>query len=328
MKRIKNDISSPVKEERTNLISDEQLAELLTKSEQAKAAPAPEEGQEDENPLSPPRTKLTVEGLGEVEVKEMPDKHVLNDRGLAPSIEIENLYKAYGKKLVIKGLDMTVYPGEVFGFLGKNGVGKSTTIDCLIGCKDFQSGNIYINGYDVKQEPIEAKKCFGYVSSEPDCYETMTGYEYLDFIASVYGIGEVDYKNNVRYLANRLDLKDEDLSLPSSGYSHGMKQKLCLIASLIHTPEVWILDEPTVGLDVMAVEELTKMLREYADNGQTVLLTSHNIDLVGAISDRVAILNEGKVAVTLDLKANPNHRLGLRRTFFEIYGRGGKDKNA
>ena len=292
-----------------------------------------EEVSEEETPRSAPQTRLTVESLEEMNLEEIPEQRIeegaAKPSGPDPMIEIVGLQKSYGKKHVIKGLDMTVYPGEVFGFLGKNGVGKSTTIDCLIGCKDFQEGEIYINGYDIRKDPIEAKKCFGYVSSEPDCYEAMTGYEYLDFIASVYGIGEVDFKNNVRYLANRLDLKDEDLALPSSGYSHGMKQKLCLIASLIHTPEVWILDEPTVGLDVMAVEELNKMLREYADNGQTVLLTSHNIDLVGAVCDRVAILNEGKIAVTLDLKANPNHRLGLRRTFFEIYGRsGGNGPNA
>ncbi|HBS02867.1 MAG TPA: 3-dehydroquinate dehydratase, partial [Firmicutes bacterium] len=133
-----------------------------------------------------------------------------------------------------------------------------------------------------------------------------------------------DFANNVRYLCSRLDLPEEALSRPSSGYSHGMKQKLCLIASLLHRPKVWILDEPTVGLDVMAVEELTKMMREYADNGQTVLLTSHNIDLVRELCDRVAILNEGKVASLLDLNKNPNARLSLKRQFFETYQKEGE----
>jgi len=152
----------------------------------------------------------------------------------------------------------------------------------------------------------------------------MTGYEYLDFIASVYSVSQIDFANNVRYLCSRLDLPEEALSRPSSGYSHGMKQKLCLIASLLHRPKVWILDEPTVGLDVMAVEELTKMMREYADNGQTVLLTSHNIDLVRELCDRVAILNEGKVASLLDLNKNPNARLSLKRQFFETYQKEGE----
>ncbi len=241
-----------------------------------------------------------------------------------PAIEIRGLKKNYGKKQVLKGLDLTVNQGEVFGFIGKNGVGKSTTIDCIIQAKPFDAGSISVMGHDVKEEPIEAKRQFGYCASEPNCYESMTGYEYLDFIASVYSVSQIDFANNVRYLCSRLDLQEEALSRPSSGYSHGMKQKLCLIASLLHRPKIWILDEPTVGLDVMAVEELTKMMREYADNGQTVLLTSHNIDLVRELCDRVAILNEGKVATLLDLNKNPNARLSLKRQFFEIYQKEGE----
>ena len=235
------------------------------------------------------------------------------------AIEIRGLKKSYGKKTVIKGLDLSVRLGEVFGFIGKNGVGKSTTIDCVIQAKPFEEGKISVMGHDVKEEPILAKKEFGYCASERNYYDTRTGYEYLDFIASVFQVSQVDFANNVRYLTKRLDLKEEALSRPTSGYSHGMKQKLCLVASLLHRPKVWILDEPTVGLDVMAVEELTKMMREYADNGQTVLLTSHNIDLVRELCDRVAILNEGKVASLLDLNKNPNARLSLKRLFFETY---------
>ena len=237
------------------------------------------------------------------------------------ALEIHGLYKAYGKKEVIKGLELEVRQGEVFGFIGKNGVGKSTTIDCVIGCKKFQAGTITIMGDSITENPLEAKKRFGYVASEPNCYESMTGYEYLDFVASVYLVSQVDFENNVKYLSNRLDLPDEALARPIAGYSHGMKQKLCLIASLLHRPDVWILDEPTVGLDIMAVEELNKMMREYADNGQTVLVTSHNIDLVSQLCDRVAILNNGVVAKTLDMVKNPNNRLALRKTFFEVYGK-------
>jgi ABC-2 type transport system ATP-binding protein len=245
------------------------------------------------------------------------------------AVEIKGLYKAYGKKEVIKGLDLEVRKGEVFGFIGKNGVGKSTTIDCAIGCKKFQKGTIKIDGVDILEDPLRAKKKFGYVASEPNCYEVMTGFEYLDFVASIYGVSQVDFSNNAKYLSRRLDLKEDDLMRPISGYSHGMKQKLCLIASLLHRPSVWILDEPTVGLDIMAVEELTKMLKEYAANGQTVLITSHNIDLVSSLCDKVAILNNGVVAVTLDLVKNPNNRLSLRKTFFDVYEKGlGKKTDA
>lgn len=230
--------------------------------------------------------------------------------------------KNYGEKKVLKGINLTVYQGELFGFIGKNGAGKSTTIDCIIGTKKFNSGKIEIYGHDVSKEPIESKKCFGYVASEPNCYNEMTGYEYLDFIASIYNVSEDNYRTNTSFLANKLDLKESDLALPTSGYSHGMKQKLCLIASLMHRPKLWILDEPTVGLDVVAVDTLTEMMRSYASSGETVFLTSHNIDLVSSICDRVAIINNGVVASLLDLKSNPNLRYQLKRIFLETLEKG------
>ena len=236
------------------------------------------------------------------------------------TVSINNLYKSYGKKDVILGLDLEVYEGELFGFLGRNGIGKSTTIDCMIGAKKFSSGNILVNGFDIKEFPLEAKESYGYVSSEPTCYEEMTGYEYLEFVASVYKLSEVNFEKNYKYLCNRLQLKLEELSNPISDYSHGMKQKLCLVASLLHNPKVWILDEPTVGLDIMAVEELRKMMREYANHNNTVFVTSHNIDLVAKLCDRVAIINDGKVAALYDLNRDPNKRLQLGKIFFDTYG--------
>jgi len=239
---------------------------------------------------------------------------------LTPTISIHNLYKTYGNHEVLKGLNLNVFKGELFGFIGKNGVGKSTTIDCMIGVKRFQKGTISLNGIDVAKEPLLAKSIFGYVPSEPNIYETMTGYEYLEFVASIYGISEGEFKTNYKYLAKRLDLKESDLNKYTSEYSHGMKQKLCLIASLIHNPDIWILDEPTVGLDIMAVEELKKMMREYANHGKTVFITSHNIELVAKLCDRVAIVNNGVIYELLDFKRNPNKALQLPRIFLDCYG--------
>ncbi len=236
-----------------------------------------------------------------------------------PSILVQGLKKSYGSKQVLEGLDLAVYPGELFGFIGKNGVGKSTTIDCIIGAKDFEAGTIEIEGISIQKDPVHAKKCFGYVASEPTCYEVMTGYDYLDFIASVYGLSEEELRRNRAYLAKRLELSDEDLSKPISSYSHGMKQKICLIASLLHTPDIWILDEPTVGLDVMAVEALKKMMRDYANSGHTVLITSHNIELVAKLCDRVGIVNHGKVSKLLDLKKENSYRLRLPSIFLHEY---------
>lgn len=236
-----------------------------------------------------------------------------------PTVSIQNLRKAYGSKQVLKGLDLEVYEGELFGFLGKNGIGKSTTIDCVIGSKKFDSGRIILNGYDIKHEPIEAKYSFGYVASEPACYEVMTGYDYLEFVASVYGISEGEFVQNARYLCSRLSLDEAELSHRVCDYSHGMKQKLCLVASLLHSPKIWILDEPTVGLDIMAIEELKKMMREYANHQKTVFVTSHNIELVANLCDRVAIINEGKVAALYDLNKQPTRRIQLSKIFMDTY---------
>jgi len=236
------------------------------------------------------------------------------------AILIEDLYKAYGKKQVLKGLNLEVNHGELFGFIGRNGIGKSTTIDCMIGSKRFQSGNIYINGYDIKKDPIAAKASYGYVASEPTCYEVMTGYEYLEFIASIYKLSESEFNKSYKYLCTRLKLDLAELENAISGYSHGMKQKLCLAASLMHNPEIWILDEPTVGLDIIATEELKKMMREYANHGHCVFVTSHNIELVSKLCDRVAIVNDGIVKVVYDLNKNPNKRLQLAKIFLDEFG--------
>lgn len=255
------------------------------------------------------------------ENKKTPTHEVMKtEDGKKIMISIKGLHKSYGQKQVLKGVNLEVYEGELFGFLGRNGIGKSTTIDCMIGSKKFNSGQIILNGYDVTVDPILAKSSFGYVASEPTCYEVMTGYDFLEFVASIYGLSEKEFKGNYTYLMNRLVLKEEDLYHPISNYSHGMKQKICLIASLLHNPDIWILDEPTVGLDIMAVEALKKMMREYANHGKCVFVTSHNIELVAKLCDRVAIVNNGVVVELIDLNRNPNKRLQLSRIFMDTYG--------
>ena len=236
------------------------------------------------------------------------------------AIEIIDLHKSYGKKDVLKGLNLEVYKGELFGFIGRNGIGKSTTIDCMIGAKRFQDGLILVNGYDIRTEPLQAKLSYGYVASEPTCYEVMTGYEYLEFVASIYKLSEAEFNRAYKYLCSRLKLDLIELQNAISTYSHGMKQKLCLVASLLHDPEVWILDEPTVGLDIIATEQLKKMMREYANHGKCVFVTSHNIDLVSKLCDRVAIINDGIVKGIYDLKKNPNKRIQLNKIFLDEFG--------
>ena len=234
-------------------------------------------------------------------------------------IVIENLNKSYGEKKVLTDLNLSVYEGELFGFIGRNGIGKSTTIDCMIGMKKFNSGTIKIYNYDIVKEPIEVKKLIGYVSSEPILYEEMTGIEYLKFISNIYKVDPSTFKEKYEKLCERLEFKIEDLGFQISGYSHGMKQKISLIASIIHEPKIWILDEPTVGLDFLAVEELKKMMVEYAKAGNTVFLTSHNIDFVSDICNRVAIINKGNVKGLYDLDEDPSLKDKLKDIFIKIY---------
>ena len=235
------------------------------------------------------------------------------------SIIIEKLNKSYGEKQVLKDLSLEVYEGDLFGFIGRNGIGKSTTIDCMIGMKKFDSGTIKISDFDIKDNPIEIKKIIGYVSSEPILYEEMTGIEYLKFIANIYKVSPSTFKEKYMKLCERLEFKIDDLSFQISGYSHGMKQKISLISSILHNPKIWILDEPTVGLDFLAVEELKKMMVEYAKLGNTVFLTSHNIDFVSDICNRVAIINKGNVKGLFDLDEDKSVKDKLKDIFIKIY---------
>ena len=234
-------------------------------------------------------------------------------------LSIKDLHKSYGKKEVLKGINLEVYKGEVFGFIGKNGAGKSTTIDCIVGLKDFNSGEIVLAGHNVKENPLDAKMELGYVPSEPVTYEVMTGNEYLQFVASSYNMYQESFDKNYEFLKNKFMISDSDLNRKIREYSHGMKQKVCLMASLIHNPTIWILDEPTVGLDIIVYQTLMDRLREFAANGKTVFITSHNIDLVSRICNRVAIINNGVVAELIDFSKEPLKRRNLSNIFFSTY---------
>ena len=235
-------------------------------------------------------------------------------------LSIHDLHKSYGKKEVLKGINLDVYKGEVFGFIGKNGAGKSTTIDSVVGLKDFDSGEIIIDGHNIKENPIDAKMAIGYVPSEPVTYEVMTGNEYLEFVASSYDMYQEAFDKNYAFLKKKFMIGEDDLNRKIGEYSHGMKQKVCLMASLIHNPSLWVLDEPTVGLDIMVYQTLMDMLKEFANNGRSVFITSHNIDLVSRVCSRVAIINNGVVAELIDFAKEPLKRRDLGKIFFDMYG--------
>ncbi len=233
------------------------------------------------------------------------------------ALKIDHLQKSYGKKIVLKDITLTVYPGEIFGFIGRNGVGKSTTIESAIGIKPFDSGTIEIYGHSIKEEPIKAKEFIGYSSSEPMAYEEMTGVSYIRFIAAIYKTKSDEAYKRMLYLAKRLELTLRDLNRPIREYSHGMQQKICLIAAMVSNPPLLILDEPTVGLDAFTTEELVLLLKEYKNQGNTVFLASHNIHLVSEIADRVAIIKDGTIDSIFDFQKEPEARSTLPSYFLE-----------
>ena len=242
--------------------------------------------------------------------------------GKTPVLSIKGLHKAYGEKKVLKGLDLDVYEGELFGFIGKNGIGKSTTIDCVIGSKKYDAGTITINGFDVREQSLEAKRSFGYVASEPSCYEVMSGYDYLEFIANIYQLSEGDFVGNYKYLCSRLKLDERELANPASDYSHGMKQKLCLVASLLHNPKVWILDEPLTGLDPTSIYEVKECMKEHAANGNIVFFSSHIIDVVEKICDRIAIIKKGTLRACTSMKELEEKGIDLEQFYLDIINDG------
>ena len=238
---------------------------------------------------------------------------------LSSSIKITNLNKSYGKKQVLFDINLEIYEGELFGFIGKNGVGKSTTIECVLGSKLFDSGEILVEGLDIKEKPIEVKKLIGYVASEPTCYEDMTGMQYLQFIGSIYSINPQIFIKNISFLLKKFEFNEEDLYREIREYSHGMKQKVCLMASLIHNPKIWILDEPTVGLDAMSANELSLLMKDYVKHGNTCFVASHNIDLISKLCDRVAIIKDGRIYEVYDLKHEPSLRNRMEKIFLKLY---------
>lgn len=211
-------------------------------------------------------------------------------------LEINNLTKTYGAnaKPSVDNLSLKVNDGEIFGFIGPNGAGKSTAIKCITGIVDFADGNVLVDGIDIKQNPIEAKKRIGYVSDDHVMYEGLTGVEYINFICDVFDVPQAERKERLDKYAELFSLTDA-VKKQISTYSHGMKQKLNVISALIHEPKVWILDEPMTGLDPRSAFNLKKLMREHADKGNCVFFSSHVLEVVEKVCDRVGIIDDGKL---------------------------------
>lgn len=218
-------------------------------------------------------------------------------------IKVDHFTKRYGNSNVkaVDDFSITIHGGEVFGFLGHNGAGKSTTIKSLVGIQSITEGEMFICGYNIKTQPLEAKLNIGYVSDNHAVYEKLTGREYINYVADLYLVSKEDRDERLAYYQKRFALSDA-IDQEIKSYSHGMKQKLVVISSLIHDPKVWILDEPLTGLDPTSSYQIKECMREHANKGNTVFFSSHVIEVVEKICDRIAIISHGKLEGVWSIK--------------------------
>ena len=211
-------------------------------------------------------------------------------------LRIESFTKKYGDKVAVDDLSLEISPGEICAFIGHNGAGKTTTLKACMGILSVDAGNIYINGISVSENPIECKKMTAYIPDNPDLYEFLSGIGYLNFVADVYGIDADVRARVITELSEKFDIK-KDLGEKIGSYSHGMKQKLAIIAAWLHSPKLIIMDEPFVGLDPVASHTLKEMMREHCERGGSIFFSTHVLDVAEKICDKVAIIKAGKLIV-------------------------------
>ena len=209
-------------------------------------------------------------------------------------LNIEHLTKTYGEKKAVDDLNLHIRPGEIYGFIGHNGAGETTTLKSVAGILQFDAGEIYIGGDSVREKPLECKRKIAYIPDNPDLYEYMTGIRYLNFIADIFGVDAALRRERIRRYADAFELTG-DLTQPIAAYSHGMKQKLAIIAAWLHEPQLILMDEPFVGLDPKAAHLLKGMMREICDRGGAIFFSTHVLEVAEKLCDKVAIIKGGKL---------------------------------
>ena len=207
---------------------------------------------------------------------------------------IQHLTKCYGEKKAVDDLSLHIAAGEIYGFIGHNGAGKTTTLKSVVGILQFDEGEITIDGHSVKADPLTCKRELAYIPDNPDLYDFMTGIKYLNFVADIFGVGAAERQERIRKYAEAFELT-EDLAQPVAAYSHGMKQKLAIIAAWLHQPKLIIMDEPFVGLDPKASHLLKGMMREVCDQGGAIFFSTHVLEVAEKLCDKVAIIKGGKL---------------------------------
>ena len=209
-------------------------------------------------------------------------------------LKIEHLTKTYGEKKAVDDLSLHILPGEIYGFIGHNGAGKTTTLKSIAGILQFDHGSILIDGKSIREDPLGCKRELAYIPDNPDLYDYMTGIRYLNFIADVFSISAADRQARIQDYAARFELT-QDLGQPIAAYSHGMKQKLAIIAAWLHQPRLIIMDEPFVGLDPKASHLLKGMMREICDAGGAIFFSTHVLEVAEKLCDKVAIIQGGRL---------------------------------
>ena len=233
-------------------------------------------------------------------------------------LKIRNFTKCYDGKAVVDDLSLEVAAGDIYAFIGHNGAGKTTTIKAACGILQFDGGDIFIDGMSVKEKPLECKKIISYIPDNPELYDYLSGVKYLNFVADIYGVGKADREERIRRYADIFGLT-EDLAQPVSAYSHGMKQKLAIIAAWIHEPKLIIMDEPFVGLDPVASHTLKTMMREHCDKGGAIFFSTHVLEVAEKLCDKVAIIKSGKLITSGDMETVKGDT-SLEEVFLELEG--------
>lgn len=233
-------------------------------------------------------------------------------------LKIENLTKRYGEKIAVNNLSLHIAPGEIYGFIGHNGAGKTSTLKCIVGIQDFDEGEIYIDSKSIKKQPIECKRLFAYIPDNPDIYDFMTGIQYLNFVTDIFEVSQQERSELIKKYADMFEISGS-LNDAINSYSHGMKQKLVIISALIHSPKLIIMDEPFVGLDPKASHILKGIMRQICDDGGAIFFSTHVLEVAEKLCDRVAIIKNGNLVVsgTIDeVKGDGS----LEEVFLELEG--------
>ncbi|PEC20972.1 ABC transporter ATP-binding protein [Bacillus cereus] len=213
-------------------------------------------------------------------------------------LEIVNFSKTYkGGKKAVDHLNITVQAGDIFGFIGHNGAGKSTTIKSLVGVIDFEEGEIFVDGHSVKKDPIACKRVMAYIPDNPDLYEQLTGIQYLNFVADVFKVPAKDREEQIQKYGDAFEITPYLGDLISS-YSHGMKQKVAIISAVLHKPKLLVLDEPFVGLDPKAAVVLKGIMKELCEKGSAIFFSTHVLDVAEKLCHKIAMINRGKLALS------------------------------